>query len=164
MPIPAAALAELLNRPGASTQRSQPAPPGPTADLLARVPLFSGLGRRPLHQLAKATSAVRFRSGAKILTEGQPGATFFVILSGQASVTKKGRRLSRLKSGDHFGELALLDGGPRAADVIAESDVLALRLDRSAFLRLVRSDPRVATTLLAEIAGRLRETTKKVEV
>src|SRR5712692_3448129 len=123
----------LTRRPGGTLGASR-VPTGPTADLLSSVPLFSGLSRRPLRRLAAATQPVSFHSNETIIREGAPGDAFFAILSGRAVVSQGARRLRRLGPGEYFGELALLDGEPRSASVVAETDLLSLRLSRASFL------------------------------
>ena len=128
--------------------------------LLAEVPLFSGLSPRHLRRLAGLTQEVRFRKGSLIIQAGQPGRAFFVMVEGEAKVTKDpaggGRTLARLKPGDFFGEFALLDGGPRTASVVAETPVTAFRLARRDFRRLLAKEPQVAIRMLEGIAMRAR--------
>jgi signal-transduction protein with cAMP-binding, CBS, and nucleotidyltransferase domain len=130
------------------------------ANLLAEVPLFSGLSNGQLRRIAALTHQVRFPTGALIIQAGQPGRAFFVLVQGNAKVTKdaagSGRALSRLGAGDVFGEFALLDGGPRTASVLAESPVVALRLSRSEFRRLLAKEPKIAVKMLEGIASRAR--------
>lgn len=130
------------------------------AGLLADVPLFSGLSPRQLRHLAELIQEVRFRTGSLIIQAGQPGRAFFVMVEGEAKVTKDasggGRTLNRLKAGDFFGEFALLDGGPRTASVVAETPVTAYRLSRGDFRRLLAKEPQVSMKLLEGIATRAR--------
>jgi CRP-like cAMP-binding protein len=124
---------------------------------LARVPLFASLPPRYVRRLADRCEEYRYMEGATIVREGDPGDTFFVVLEGQARVENaRGRVLSRVFPGDFFGEIALLDGGPRTASVIAETPMLLLGLNRSAFRSLLASEPLVAVRLLQYTAGMLR--------
>jgi CRP/FNR family transcriptional regulator, cyclic AMP receptor protein len=134
------------------------------AELLSRVPLFSGLSRRHLRQLAEACTDARYRPGTTIVVEGRPGDTFFVIVEGEAAVLRGVRRIAKLGPGDFFGEIALLDGGPRTASVEAITMVLAIRLNRSTFNQLLKSEPRVAVKILDEVAHRIREREKGLNV
>jgi CRP-like cAMP-binding protein len=127
------------------------------ADLLAGVPLFSGLSRRHLRRLAEHADVVSFREGATIVREGQPGGTFYVILEGEAKVRRGGRTIGTLGPADFFGEISLLDGGPRTADVVAATPVSAIRVFKRAFDRMVAQEPGVAERILAVVARRLRE-------
>jgi CRP-like cAMP-binding protein len=125
--------------------------------VLTQVPLFSGLSSRHLKRLGDLTEEQRYMEGATIVREGDIGDNFYVILEGEAKVaTKKGRVMNRLRPGDFFGEISLLDGGPRTANVVAETPMTMLALSRKAFLRVVQSEPAVAVNLLAYAAGMLR--------
>jgi CRP-like cAMP-binding protein len=124
---------------------------------LAGVPLFVGFSKRHLQRLADATDEVSFRPGESIVEEGNLGETLFVILEGQAKVVRGGKVRSRLVPGDFFGEVSVLDGGPRTASVVAETPVAALRLFRRTVLELMESEPQLALSLLEGIARRIRE-------
>jgi CRP-like cAMP-binding protein len=130
--------------------------------LLAGVPLFSGLSPRHLRRLADLAEEVRFDAGTPIVQEEQPGGTMYVILEGEAKVTRGKRTLNRLYPGDFFGEVSLLDGGPRTATVVAETPVAAVRLFRKEFDKLVASDPGVAVKILGELASRIRRTHRPI--
>jgi CRP-like cAMP-binding protein len=131
-------------------------------DVLSGVPLFEGLSKRHLRGIAKAVQTIRYSPGRPIVEEGTPGNTFFVILDGQAKVVRSATGssvLEELGPGGFFGELALLDGGPRAATVIALTKVETLRLSRNAFRRLVVEEPQVGLRVMETLAKRLREVT-----
>jgi len=130
--------------------------------LLAAVPLFSDLSSRHLKRMADLAEEVRFNAGDLIVQEGQPGGTFFVILEGEAKVTRKGRKLNELYPGDFFGEVSLLDGGPRTATVTAETPIVAIRLFRKEFAKLISADPEIALKIVAELASRIRRTHRSV--
>jgi len=127
------------------------------ADLLSRVPLFTGLSKRHIKQLAEACTDAHYRAGATIVQEGAPGDTFFVIVDGEAAVLRGVRAIAKLTPGDFFGEIALLDGGPRTATVQARTTVLALRLNRSAFNRMLKMEPKIGVQILDEVARRIRQ-------
>lgn len=131
-------------------------------EMLSEVPLFQGLPKRHLHKLAHIAKPVRFSAGRLIVREGSAGTTFFVIVDGKATVISQsaGRVLTRFGPGDFFGELALLDGGPRSASVIAETAVDALQLPRKAFRELVLSDPEVGLKIMEDLARRVRDLTR----
>ncbi len=132
--------------------------------LLGKVPLFSGLSKRHLRRLADLAEDVRFAGGRQIVQAGTPGKAFFVILEGNAKVYRgvvpTGRAIARLGPGDFFGELALLDGGPRTASVVADSRVTAVRLSRGAFQKLLKSEPDIAVAIMVGLARRAREAGK----
>lgn len=131
-------------------------------DLLAQVPLFAGLGRRHLKQLAEHADLVSFRERETIVEIGQPGGTFYVILEGAAKVTRGGRTIARLEPGDFFGEISLLDGGPRTATVVAETPLLAIRVFKRSFDKVVAQEPTVAAKILAVVARRLRDAERSI--
>ena len=124
---------------------------------LSGVPLFTGFSKRHLQHLADATDEVLFPTGAPIVEEGNLGETLFVVLEGQAKVVRGGKVRTRLVPGDFFGEVSVLDGGPRTASVVAETPVAALRLFRRTVLELMESEPQFALALLEGIARRIRE-------
>jgi CRP-like cAMP-binding protein len=130
-------------------------------ELIADVPLFAGLSKRHLRRLADLMTEARYPDGRAIVQAGQPGTAFFVIVDGAvkvyASVVPTGRPKARLRAGDFFGELSVLDGGPRTATVVADGEVLTLRLTRSAFVRMVSKEPAVGLGIMAGLAGRLRK-------
>jgi CRP-like cAMP-binding protein len=131
-------------------------------DLLARVPLFAGLSRKHLRQLAEHADFAGFHEREMIVELGQPGGTFYVILEGQAKVVRGSRRIGRLTPGDFFGEISLLDGGPRTASVIAETPVSTIRIFKRSFDRVVSQEPGVASKILQVVARRLREAERSI--
>ena len=127
---------------------------GPQA--LADVPLFSALSRRHLKHVAALTQEEQFDEGDTLAEEGQPGDTFYVLLQGEARVERRGRRMARLLPGDFFGEIALIDGGPRTASVVAETPVETLTIHRKRFRRVLEEDPSIVVRMLEELSRRLR--------
>jgi len=126
------------------------------ADLLARVPLFSGLAKRHLRSLAGIAKQQRFAESATIAEEGRPGDDFYVIITGEARVVRRGRTVARLLPGDFFGEVALLDTGPRTASVIAETPMEVMSVNRKPFHAMLEREPSIVLKMLEEVAGRLR--------
>lgn len=124
--------------------------------MLSSVPIFLGLSKRHLRKMAEISDEVEFRRGETIVQEGLLGETLYVLLEGQARVARGGRTIARLYPGDFLGEIALLDGQPRVASVVAETPVVAVRIFRRAFLEVVRQEPVVAIPILEELARRLR--------
>ena len=124
---------------------------------LAGVPLFTGFSKRHLRRLADATDEVVYRPGEAIVEENALGETLFVILEGQAKVVRGGKVRTRLVPGDFFGEVSVLDGGPRTASVVAETPVHVLRLFRRTLMRLIADEPQVRMRLLDGIVRRIRE-------
>jgi CRP-like cAMP-binding protein len=123
---------------------------------LADVQLFYGLPKRHLRRIAKLARVRRFTPGSVLVRAGDPGKSFYVLLDGNARVIRAGGRSRRLGPGDYFGEMALLDDGPRSADVVADSDLLALTIERPGFVKLLRAEPALAHALLRTLAARLR--------
>jgi CRP-like cAMP-binding protein len=126
------------------------------APFLQELPLFAGVSKRHVRKIAALATEARFSTGSRIVRQGEPGNAFFVVLDGEASVVRSGLPSIPLGPGDSFGEMALLDGGPRSATVVAKTDVLCLRLARAAFTKMLKSEPEIALVLLGELSRRLR--------
>jgi CRP/FNR family cyclic AMP-dependent transcriptional regulator len=124
---------------------------------LGRAPLFAGLSRRHLRAVARVSGIVHHDEGDTVVKEGAGGAVFFVVLEGKATVVRKGRTLARLRRGDFFGEMSILDGRPRTASVIAAGPSTFLTLAAKDFREVVATEPRIAVRMLQVMAGRLRE-------
>ena len=127
---------------------------------LRQVPLFSACSKRELRAIAGVVKEVDHPKGTVIAREGNPGVGLFVIVDGEAVVTIGGRRMAVLRRGDYFGEIALLDGGPRSATVTARSDVRLLGLTEWVFRGLLQEHPSIAVKTLESMAGRLRSATQ----
>ena len=125
-------------------------------DLLARVPIFTGLSKRHLRGIAGLARDRRFQENETVAEEGKPGDDFYVILGGQAKVVQRGRTIATLIPGDFFGEIALLDGGPRSASVVAETPLETMTLNRKPFHSMLQREPSIVLKMLEEVAGRLR--------
>jgi CRP-like cAMP-binding protein len=123
---------------------------------LQEVALFEGLSKRHLRRIAKLARVRRFASGSAILRAGEAGRSFFVVFDGTARVIPSSGRPGRLGVGDYFGEMELLDGAPRSADVVADGEVLALTIGRPSFEQLLRKEPALAQALLRTFAARVR--------
>jgi CRP-like cAMP-binding protein len=151
---------------GGSTPSGRPRPDHPLgkrgADLLAQVPLFEGLSRRHLKRLAEHADEISFREKETIVEEDQPGGSFFAIVEGEVKVQQGGRVIATAGPGEFFGEISLLDGGPRSATVVAETPVVAIRLFKSSFDRVVKEEPKVAGKILTVVARRLREAERTI--
>ena len=130
-------------------------------DHLAQVRLFRACSRKELTTIGRASDEVRVSAGKTIVEEGQTGHEFFLILEGNASVTRNGRKVATLGPGDYFGELALLDRGPRNATVKADSDMEVLVLGQREFSGVLDEVPTIAHKLLSSMATRLREADAK---
>jgi len=128
--------------------------------VLEQVPLFAQLSRRNLRRVADLAAARRFEAGASIIRVGERGDAFYVILDGRADVRPRSGKAVTLRAGDFFGEMALLDGAPRSANVVAATEVLTMRVGRSAFWKLLKQEPQITGTLLATMADRVRRNEK----
>src|SRR5438105_9519990 len=106
-------------------------------EMLGSVPLFQGLTRRELREVLNAAKEVEFAPGTIIVEQGQEARDFYLISSGQARLVVRAIREAPLQAGDYFGEISVIDGGPRSATITAESRVAALRLNRESFLRIL---------------------------
>lgn len=129
-------------------------------DLLKKVPLFSDCSAKELAQIAAASKNVKHKAGTVIAREGEPGIGLFVIVSGEAEVTIGGVKRATLGPADFFGEVALLDGGPRTATVTASEDMELLGITAWVFRGLMHEHPSIALKTLQAVAGRLRDATK----
>lgn len=125
-------------------------------DRIAAVPLFADADRKHLQHIAQLCTELTLPDGAVLCREGESGQEFFVLLDGTVSVSVGGQELTTLRTGDFFGELALLDGKARNATVTATSGVDLLVLNRKEFEALLRDDPSVAVRMLPAIGARLR--------
>lgn len=131
-------------------------------DFLSTVPLFRELDRAAVRGFAELTREQKFAKGALIVSEGDPGDALFVVRSGEVKVVlvgDDGREviLKVLGVGDHFGELALIDGRPRSAHVVSTMASSLLVLRRADFRRQVEQNPQVAWGLMVELSQRLRQ-------
>jgi CRP/FNR family cyclic AMP-dependent transcriptional regulator len=128
---------------------------------LGRIWLFSSCSASQLRTIRRAVDEVRVEEGRVLCSEGAPGREFFLILEGTASVRRSGRKVATLGPGDYFGELALLDRGPRSATVVADTPMRLLVLEQRRFHGLLDAMPALARKLLGATAARLREADAK---
>ncbi len=131
--------------------------------MLKGIKLFSSCTTSELKRILSLTVAVEVPEGTVLAEEDTPGFEFFIIVSGRATVHRRGRRLADLDAGSFFGEMALLDGGYRTATVIALTDLSVLVLSRREFRSLQAFAPTVAHNMLAEMGRRLRLANELVE-
>jgi pyruvate,water dikinase len=139
---------------------SEAPPPGPPLHdamaALQRVQLFADMDRRQAEQITRLLKLRPFAKGDTIIMEGSGGAAFFLIESGEAKVSCKGVQLGTLGPGDCFGEIALIDGGPRSATVTAATDLVCYGLTFWEFRPLVEGNGAIGWKLLQALARRLR--------
>jgi CRP-like cAMP-binding protein len=127
--------------------------PQDTARALSKVPLFAGCSDEEMREIAQLAHLIRFDDGSVIVPEGEEGLGFYLLLAGDAVVSRSGAEINRLGPGQFFGEIALLEGTPRTASVTAEGQVVCLGILRSDFRPLLVQQPRIALRILEE-AGR----------
>lgn len=124
--------------------------------LLQQVPLFEGLSKSELSQVAGHLREQWFAAGEDIVLADDKSDRFYVITEGRAKVLVKGKSVRTVSPGGYFGEMALLDGSPRSATVRAETQVHTLWLGRLAFLGLLEDNWKMTRKILADLCGRIR--------
>ncbi len=129
---------------------------GAPVEAVNEVPLFSSLRPKDAAAVARLFKERRFEAGETVTREGSGGAAFFLIQSGEATVSVRGTPRAGLKAGDHFGEIALIDGGQRAATVTAATDLVCYGLTYWDFRPVVQENPAIAWGLLQSLAKMLR--------
>lgn len=124
-------------------------------EALGRTPLFEGLSKKELATLAAATDDLKVEAGTILCREGRTGHEFFVIVDGEADVTKGGKRLATRSGGDFVGEIALLTTKKRTATVTATTPLRCFVLTQSAFQRVLEENPSVQIKVLKALAERI---------
>jgi len=128
--------------------------------LLKKAPLFANTSERGLTSMLKSAVERAVSAGDKLVEQGETGAGFYLILEGKAEVVADGNKLAEFGPGDFFGELAVIDGAPRTADVIALEDTTCVVVSQWAMRGIISSHPEIALSMLEELANRLRKTDK----
>jgi CRP-like cAMP-binding protein len=127
-----------------------------SADVLRKVPLFSGLDDRELQEIAAQMRERRFSSGDTVTQEGAGGAGFFIVEEGEAAVSVSGEERGTIEAGDYFGEIALLTGSDRTATITAKTDMVCWGMTPWDFRPLVESNSAIAWKLLTAMADKLK--------
>ena len=138
-------IARLSGVPSASEVKESPR----VFDKTLLASLTSGLG---------AQAAVRYERGKLIMVAGQAGAMMYVVTEGRVAISIRGAVVERVGTGGVFGEMALIDQSPRAANAVAETDCTLLGINRNVFLNLIKSNPTFGVSLLGAMAERVRNT------
>jgi CRP/FNR family cyclic AMP-dependent transcriptional regulator len=125
-------------------------------EMLAAVPLFSACSKKELRQIAGLGTEVTVRDGEVLTRQGRPGREFFLILDGQASCSVDATVVASFGRGDYFGEMALLEQGPRHATVTAEGPMNVMVLETREFWSLLNAAPSITKKLLVTLARRER--------
>jgi len=124
---------------------------------LEEVNLLAGCSRKQLRAIARISEVLEVPAGTVLARRGDPGDEFFLILDGSARVEVTPRKRGRLQPGEYFGEMSLLDGGPRSATVVADTPLRLLVIKRRDFSTLLRAAPELTESLLATLSRRLRQ-------
>jgi len=129
---------------------------------LTQVPLFSACSKDELRKLSRRTTDIPIAEGHVLVKEGDRGLEFFVIVSGRARVSRRGRKVGELGPGDFFGELALLIDSERNATVTALTPMEAIVLSRREFEAALADAPRMTRRIMSGMAQRLAEFDSRV--
>ena len=124
---------------------------------LKAVPLFAHCTGKQIQFIVTQVEDMDFPAGRVLCTEGQSGGDFFVLLSGTADVTRKGRRIAKMGAGDFFGEIALVDGGPRTATVTTTTPSRCLVLGPRQFQNVLHQDADIGHSVMKALTLRVRE-------
>ena len=125
-------------------------------ELLKRVPLLSGLGKRDIEEVGRLADEVDLPAGHVLMREGATGNEFFVIIEGSVRIERGGATLASLGAGDFLGEIALVDDGPRTATATTESPARLLVVGHREFHSLMAQFPTIQTSVLQALAQRVR--------
>lgn len=124
-------------------------------EALRRAPLFEGLSKKELAELARVTDDLKVEPGTVLCREGKVGREFFVIVDGEAEVTKGGKHLANRSGGDFVGEIALLKTTKRTATVTATTPLRCFILTQGDFRRVLEENPGVQLKVMQALAERL---------
>jgi CRP-like cAMP-binding protein len=124
-------------------------------ELLKHVPLFAKLDKKGLEDVAHIADEIDLPAGKEMATEGDRGREFFVLLKGEAEVTRGGEKINTMKEGDFFGEIALVTKMPRTATVTATSEVDVLVITERAFDTLLKNSPTIGRGVAEALAERV---------
>jgi CRP/FNR family transcriptional regulator, cyclic AMP receptor protein len=133
-----------------------------TIEWIKSVPLFSGFGDKDLQRVAAITKEVEFPAGKVIAKQGESGVGFHMIADGEATVSVDGVDRATLGSGSYFGEMSLIDGGPRSATVTAATDLKTVSLTSWDFNALLDQFPELFRMLLIQLCHRLRSVEQSI--
>jgi len=128
-------------------------------DILAEVPLFAGLSKKELGEIARLVTEVHYQPGEHLAREGEMGREAMVILDGKGTVRRGGRKIADVSPGDVVGEMSIVTRRPRTASVKADTPVTALVMSAREFSSLMDQQPQVGLKILRTVADRLAEAT-----
>lgn len=123
---------------------------------LSRVPLFSKLSQRELEFVATRADEVDVPAGKRLITQGQPGDTFYVLLNGEADVVIDGKPRRTMQTGDFFGEISMLDRGLATATITTSKESRLFVMSHAQFRDAVKANDAVLMKVLSAMGERLR--------
>ena len=126
--------------------------------LLKNTPIFANTSEKSLESMVQSAVVKTIPAGEKVVQEGQGGVGFYLILDGKVDIIRDGKKLTEFETGNFFGELGVIDGKPRTADVVATVETKCWILSQWAMKSVIASHPEVALSMLEELARRLRAT------
>ena len=126
------------------------------AEWIKHAPLFANLSKRDLAEVAHLADEIDLREGKEMTRQGAPAREFFVLLEGEAEVTQDGNVINTLRTGDFFGEIALVEDTPRTATVTATTPVRVLVITDRAFKQLLEKQPEIQRKVLVALAERVK--------
>ena len=126
-------------------------------ELLASVPLFSKVDKPDIERMARSVVPRSYKAGETIVKEGEQAVAFYIIASGRVVVRKGETELNTLGPGEYFGDMALIDGYPRATSVVALEDTELLAMTRWDFTAELRTNPTIAVAMLPVLSKRIRK-------
>jgi CRP/FNR family cyclic AMP-dependent transcriptional regulator len=126
-------------------------------DLLEQVPLFADISAAGIEELGAIADEVEVRAGTVLTHEGAREGFFFIVVEGTVRIERGGGVVDRIGAGEYFGEIALLDGGPRTATAVAETACRLLSMTYQMFHELLDASPEIRTAILESVGRRLRE-------
>jgi len=126
-------------------------------DLLRRIPLFNGFGKREIERLGMLADEVVVPDGTVLIREGDLGRDMMVLISGNVVVDRDGVRVNRLGPGDFFGEIALVNEGPRTASVATDGPARMLVITHADFHSMMDEFPEIAAQIMHTLANRIRD-------
>lgn len=130
--------------------------PSDAVELIARVPFFEGLDEKSRKAVVREGKEVSFAAGDRVVSEKGSGVGFYLVIDGKVEVRKGQKVLAALGKGEFFGEMSVIDGEPRSADVVATSPTRCWVLPAWNFAGLIKAHPEVAIPMLKELVKRLR--------
>ena len=131
-------------------------------EVLAGVPLFAGLSKRQLREIAHGCTSRQWPSDCVVVPEGTKAEVCYIIVDGTADVRRHGQTIAQLGPGEFFGEIGLLNPGPRSATVTTTTEMTSVELSRLSFLAVAGDKPEILLRMLEALAKRLRETTAQL--